>query len=99
VVIVVTDDSVELVDAEDCKRFHVEVQGDADVAAVLDESGAGQLAADGEHALIDIGWVRQHATGTGPDWEQDFAGMLDFARSKGWMNEGESAIQAHLERA
>lgn len=97
--IVVTDDSVELVDAEDCKAFHVEVRGDADVAAVLDESGAGTLAADGEHAHIDIGWVRQHATGTGPDWEQDFAGMLDFARTKGWIDEGDSAIVAHLERS
>lgn len=97
--IVVTDDSVELVDAEDCKRFHVEVRGDADVAAVLDSTGAGTLADDGEHARIDIGWVRQHAVGTGPQWEQDFATMLDFARGKGWIDEGDSAIVAHLERA
>ena len=98
-IVVVHDDAVELVDAEDCKTFHVEVHGDADVAAVLDESGAGRLAEDGEHALIDIGWVRQHATGTGPEWEQDFGGMLDYARTKGWIDESDSAIVAHLERA
>lgn len=94
----VNDDTAELVDAADCKGFHVEVHGDVDVAAVLDESGAGRLADDGEHALIDIGWVRQHATGTGPDWNQEFDGMLDYARTKGWIDEGASAIVAHLER-
>lgn len=97
-VIVVTDDGVELVDAQDCSRFHVEVRGDADVAAVLDESGAGRLDADGEHAHIDIGWVRQQAVSVGPSWDQDFGAMLDYARGKGWIDEGASAIVAHLER-
>jgi hypothetical protein len=98
VVIVVSDDTVELVDAEDCKRFHVEVPDDTDVAAALDAARAGTLDDDGEHAHIEIGWVRQHAVGTGPDWEQDFAGMLDFARTKGWVDEGSSSILAHIER-
>lgn len=97
--VVVEDDTVELVDAEDCKGFHVEVRGDVDVAAVLDTSGAGKLADDGEHALIEIGWVRQQAVGVGPQWEQDFAGMLDYARGKGWIDEGSSSIVAHLERS
>lgn len=97
--IVLEDDAVELVDAENCKAFHVEVRGDVDVAAVLDESGAGRLADDGEHALVEIGWVRQHAVGVGPTWDQDFESMLDFARTKGWIDEGSSAIVAHLERA
>lgn len=96
--IVVEDDSVELVEAEDCKRFHVEVRGDVDVAAVLDTSGAGQLAEDGEHALIEIGWIRQHASGVGAEWEQEFGGMLDYARGKGWIDEGTSSIVGHLER-
>ena len=89
---------MELVDAEDCKKFHVEVRGDVDVAAVLDTSGAGKLAEDGEHALIEIGWIRQHATGVGAQWEQDFGGMLDYARGQGWIDEGTSSIVAHLER-
>jgi hypothetical protein len=98
VIVVVSDDAVELIDAEDCNAFHVEVRGEPDVDAVLDTSGAGRLAEDGEHALIDIGWVRRHATGTGPEWEQDFGGMLDYARTKGWIDESDSAIVAHLER-
>lgn len=96
--IVVDGDDVELVDAEDCKAFHVEVRGDADVAVALDESGAGTLAEDGEHALIEIGWVRQAAVGVGPQWEQEFEGMLDYARGQGWIDEDASSIVAHLER-
>jgi hypothetical protein len=97
--VVVQDDAVELRDPEDCKGFHVEVQGDVDVAAVLDESGAGRMADDGDHALIEIGWVRQHATSVGPSWNEDFEAMLDYARTKGWIDEGASAIVAHLERS
>lgn len=92
-------DAVELLEAEDCTSFHVEVRGDADVAAVLDASGAGTLAEDGEHALIEIGWVRQHASGVGPQWEQDFDAMIDYARGQGWIDEADSSIVAHLERS
>jgi hypothetical protein len=98
VIVVVHDDAVELVDAEDCKRFHVEVRDGSDLAAALEADRAGTLDDDGEHAHIAIGWVRQHAVGTGPAWEQDFAGMLDFARTKGWVDEGSSSILAHVER-
>jgi hypothetical protein len=97
--VVVSADAVELVEADDTKRFHVEVREDADVAAVLDTSGAGTLADDGEHAFIDIGWVRTNAVAVGPQWDQEFGAMLDFARSKGWVDEGSSSIRAHLERA
>jgi len=99
VIVVVEDGDVALVDAADCKSFHVEVHGDADVGTVLDESGAGRLADDGEHAMIEIGWVRQAAVGVGPDWDQDFGAMLDFARTKGWIDEGSGAIVAHIEKA
>ena len=98
-IVVIEDDAVELVDAHDCKAFHVEVRGDPDVDAVLDESGAGRLADDGEHALIEIGWVRRAAVGVSPDWDNDFGVMLDYARTKGWIDEGTGAIVAHLERA
>ena len=97
--VVVADDAVELVEPDNCKAFHVEVQGDVDVAAVLDSSGAGRLADDGEHALIEIGWVRQAAVAVGPQWDQDFGAMLDYARTKGWIDEGSAAIVAHLEKS
>ena len=98
-IVVIEDGDVELADADNCKAFHVEVRGDADVGAVLDEAGAGTLAADGEHAMIEIGWVRRAAVGVGPNWDQDFGGMLDYARTKGWIDEGSGAIVAHIEKS
>jgi hypothetical protein len=97
VIVRVEGGGVDLVDAEDTKGFHVEVVGGADVAAALQEAGAGTLAPDGEHAHVDIGWVRQNATAVGPDWNQQFDAMLDYARTKGWIEEGTSSIVAHLE--
>ena len=97
--VVIDGGDVVLVDAEDTKAFHVEVRGDADVAGALEDAGAGTLADDREHAHIGIGWVRQHAVGVGPDWNQQFDAMLDYARTKGWIEEGTSSIVAHLERS
>ena len=91
--------SVELLEPDNVKSFYVEVRGGADVAAVLDAAGAGRLADDGDHAHITIDWVKRAAVGrVGPDWDADFGGMLDFARTKGWIVEGDGAIVAHLER-
>jgi len=90
VVIVITDDGPVLVSPEDCKAFHVELRGSGELGA------AGRFADDGEHALIDIDWVRQAAAGrVGPDWDAEFEGMLAYAGTKGWI-EG-SAIKGHIE--
>lgn len=97
--VVVDGGDVTLVEAEDTTAFHVEVRGDAEVAAALQDADAGTLAEDGEHAHIGIGWVRRHAVGVGPDWNQRFDAMLDYARTKGWIEEGTSSIVAHLERS
>ena len=32
----------------------------------------------------------------GAGWDQDFTGMLGYARSKGWLNEQGDAIAAHV---
>lgn len=89
----------------DCKKFHVVAQG-GDVAALADalvSTGAGRMA--GEDVAVDVGWVRAQATGrVGPEWDADFAAMLGYAESKGWMigdvaGGAGGAIQAHVEWA
>jgi hypothetical protein len=98
-VIVVAGDEVTLESPEDCTTFHVEVRGDADVAAALAAAGAGRLTDDGEHGLIEIEWLRAAAAGrVGPDWDQQLDGMLGYARSKGWIPDGGSAVLGHIER-
>jgi hypothetical protein len=91
--------AVELAEPEDCKRFHVAVRsGDARaVDEALTAQGVGRLLPSGE-AMIDIAAVRRMADGRVPEgWDGDFAAMLDYARSKGWLDEAGEAIRAHVE--
>ena len=49
---------------------------------------------------MGIDWLRAQAAGrVGETWEGDFGAMLAFAGSKGWLDEGGTAIQAHIEWA
>jgi hypothetical protein len=93
--------TVELLEPEDCKRFHVAVRG-ADreaLGAVLSAHDLGQVLPSGD-AMIDIDAVRRLAHGQVPDgWDEDFAAMINYARGKGWLDEQGEAIQAHIEWA
>ena len=92
---------VQLVEPEDCKRFHVAARGgDAEaLGAVLPAHGLGRLIPSGD-ALIEIDVVRRLAQGQVPaGWDEDFAAMVDYAESKGWLDERREAIQAHVEWA
>jgi hypothetical protein len=92
--------SVALEEPTDCGRFHVAVRGSGDAVgleAALRNSGVGTLDGDGE-ALVDVAAVRRLAAGSvGETWESDFAAMLDYARSKGWLSEDGASIRAHVE--
>ena len=90
---------LELAEPDDCKRFHVAVQGGdhAGLAEALAAAGAGSLDGSGE-ALIDIAAVRRLASGrVTSGWDDDFAAMLAYAGTKGWLSETGDAIRAHVE--
>ena len=92
---------IELVEPEDCKRFHVAVRGgDSDaLGSVLAAQNVGRLLPSGD-ALIEIDAVRRLAAGRVPDgWDADFDAMVGYAKSKGWLDEAGEAIQAHIEWA
>ena len=93
--------AVDLVEPEDCKRFHLAVRGGDDeaLASALAAQGVGRLLPSGE-AMIDTAAVRRLAAGRVADgWDDDFAAMLKYAGSKGWLDETGGSIQAHVERA
>ena len=93
--------AVELVEPEDCKRFHVAVRGgDPELlGAALSAADVGRLLPSGE-AMIDTSALLRMATGQVPEgWDEDFAAMLTYAGSKGWLDEAGGAIQAHVEWA
>ena len=90
---------VTLEEPDDCTRFHLAVVGGTDLARVfgaLVDAAAGRL--EGGHALITIDSVRRMAAGrVADDWGDRFDGMLGYARTKGWIDETGSSIQAHIE--
>jgi hypothetical protein len=96
-IVTITALGAALVDPRDCSRFHVEADGAVAVDTVLQGSGAGSLAADGLHANIEIAWIRRSAAGSVDDtWKSEFAAMITFAESSGWLVKSGSAIQAHV---
>jgi hypothetical protein len=90
---------VSLEEPDDCTRFHLAVVGGRDIGRVfgaLVDAAAGRL--EDDHALITIDAVRRMAAGrVADDWDVRFDAMLDYARTKGWIDETNNAIQAHVE--
>ncbi len=91
---------VTLEEPDDTKAFQLTVLGGpADVGLVygaLVDAAAGRL--DGDHAWIAIDAVRRMAAGrTAPSWDADFAAMLEYATSKGWVDDTGASVRAHIE--
>jgi hypothetical protein len=90
---------VTLEEPDNCTRFHVTAINGAEwglVFGALVDAAAGRL--EGDDAYITVDAVRRLAAGrVGPDWEHDFAAMLEFAKTKGWLDERGVAIQAHVD--
>jgi hypothetical protein len=94
--------AVSLEEPENCKQFHVVVAGvgdDALVATALEGAGVGRASPNAGHVYVNVDAVRSMAGGRVDDtWADDFAGMLGYASSKGWLDDTGSAIEAHIER-
>ena len=101
--------AVTLEDPAELGRFHVAVRGAGDAAAldaVLAAAGAGRAETApgrdlaGLDARINVVWLRDQARGqVDAGWETAFEKMLAYAASKGWLAEGGSTIQGHVESA
>jgi hypothetical protein len=85
----------------DCKRFHVAATGDGGIerlGEVLAAAAAGRT--EGDNAFVAVDAVRRLAAPFVDDtWDADFSAMLDYARTKGWLDAAGAAIQAHVEWA
>jgi hypothetical protein len=98
IVIDLSESRVHLVDPADFTRFSVATEGEGDLAEVVRQSGLGRLRDDGEHVVVDPVALRALAgPAAAEDWEAGFAGMCEYAATKGWV-EPDGGIVAHLER-
>ncbi|HLI74515.1 MAG TPA: hypothetical protein VKU86_11605 [Acidimicrobiales bacterium] len=91
--------SVALREPGDFTRFHVTVRGAGDRAradAIMRSNRVGSVTDD--DAVVDVAAVRRMAGPQDARWEADFAAMLEFAGTKGWLTEDGRGIRAHVER-
>ena len=94
-IVVVSEDGVDLEQADDCTAFHVVARdvGPDEVHGAV--SGIGAF--DGEHAWIEPEVVRTLAEDSvADDWDERFDAMVASAVSKSWVDE-EGRIRAHIE--
>jgi hypothetical protein len=99
-----TPPRVTLEEPDDTRQFHLAVRGGSggdgsDVAMVygaLVDAAAGRL--EGSDAWIGVDAVRRMAAGrVDAGWDDALAAMLEYARSKGWMDDAGNAVKAHVE--
>lgn len=93
--------AVTLDEAGDFTAFDVRVFGGSRETALDALGDDGSAAAEEDHVFVAVDRVRslaRIALGDGVDfaWESGFKGMLDYAGSKGWMNDDGSSIKGHL---
>lgn len=67
-----------------------------EVASALRGAALGDVA--GDHAWLHCAELEERGAVLmdDPQWRQAFHGMLDYARSKGWMDDRGVAVRAHI---
>ena len=90
------DGEVQLVEVDDLKRLHVEVDGSV-ADGVLGAFGS----LEGEDAWLSVQALRDgaHAQGVAPRWDEDFDAMVEFAAEHGWASPDGRSVRAHVVRA
>ena len=89
-----------LQEPEDCKRFKVVVDASLSLAALsVALSGIGRMERH-DTIWVHSDAIRRLATGrVDKAWESAFGRMVDFVRTKGWLDEATGDIRAHCEIA
>lgn len=97
--IVLSSDSVSIVDSDDCTRLHVATTlAPGDVDSALRTSGTGRLGDDGTaHLDLRILHSRARAVASADDWSHRWQTMVEYASSKGWVTPGGDEVKAHIE--
>ncbi|MBW6398753.1 hypothetical protein KPL78_12890 [Roseomonas sp. HJA6] len=89
-----------LTDVDDLRRFSVIMAGSQEGLASLAEALHGIVAFEGsEHAWVSVDWLVETSGRSGSaEWRDQFAAMVAYARSKGWMRTDPEAIRGHVVR-
>ena len=91
--------SARVAEADDCTRLHVTTSLPTDaVDDALRGSGTGHRDS-GEDALLHLETLRARARvgAREPGWDEKWAAMIEYARTKGWVTADEAAVRVHVE--
>lgn len=90
---------VELREPEVLNRFHVEVPGGDAGVAVRALGADGRAAEAADHVWVRIGALREWAQGRVDEgWGDGFEKMIAYAKSKGWVDDAGTHVQAHIQQ-
>jgi hypothetical protein len=86
-----------LTDLDRLDRLHALLDGSLDVARLDDLCER----ADDEHVWLDVARARAIGveTANDPAFADGFDAMIDYATSKGWLDEAGTHVRAHVETA
>jgi hypothetical protein len=91
------DAQARLVDPGDFTSFKVVLYGAGPPLA--EKLGSIGVARVDEHVWVRVEALRRLAgKAATPDWEASLASMLEFARSRGWVDDETDSVRAHVER-
>jgi hypothetical protein len=96
-----TQDAPQLREATDFTAFKLVIAGGRDVGLARQALRGVAEVVDGEHAMVAADQLESlaGALAASVEWQEKFAGMLGYARSKGWVDDvaGPPHVRAHLE--
>lgn len=98
IVMVAADKAVSLVQADDFKRFHSEIQ----IPNATLEQAQAALKGIAELESRELAWVDVDALltlkrdSTAPQWEASVQTMIEKARPHGWVRDHLLAIKSHI---
>ena len=101
VIIHMTMDGAQVLDAGDLKALSVTLQDGIEVHDATAATSLGTPSDDGGAVWLDVAELKStaHASFAGavPDgWGDGFDAMIDYARTKGWLSDDGGAVRAHV---
>ena len=97
--VIVNTDHIKIIELEDFKKFHIEAIGTLDqITQQFHKNHAGYIT-HSERAEVKISFIEQQAGVKLKDstWLNGFKMMLSYANSKGWINQENQTVFAHIE--
>jgi hypothetical protein len=93
---------VRVVDVDDLTRLHLALGAvtDEEADSALREAGLGRLEGE-DTGFLDVAALRAAAESQAgaADWAQQWDGMVEYARGKGWQADEGASLQVHVESA